>query len=189
MLKQDPQTPKPEDWDEAFWEEIVRQHQESVFRLLYLMLGDVEEAADIAQETFLRAFQHWNRRNPNRPLRPWLLRIAANLARNRRRALGRYWKALQRWVRLQSSPAEERDSLLEAAVRQEAAERLWQAIRRLRGADQETLYLRYFLELSEEEIAQIQNVAVGTVKSRLHRALHRLRAVIEREFPELLEET
>lgn len=189
MLKQDPQTPKPEDWDEAFWEEIVRQHQESVFRLLYLMLGDVEEAADIAQETFLRAFQHWNRRDPNRPLRPWLLRIAANLARNRRRALGRYWKALQRWVRLQSSPAEERDSLLEAAVRQEAAERLWQAIRCLRATDQEVLYLRYFLELSEEEIAQIQNVAVGTVKSRLHRALHRLRAVIEREFPELLEET
>ena len=47
----------PEGPDEALWEEVIRQHQEPVFRLLYLMLGDAEEAADTAQETFLRAFR------------------------------------------------------------------------------------------------------------------------------------
>jgi len=172
--------------DEALWEEVIRQHQEPVFRLLYLMLGDAEEAADTAQETFLRAFRAWDRRDPNRPLRPWLLRIAAHLARNRRRALGRYWRALQRWARLQSPPSGMRDEILETVARQEEAERLWRAIRRLGLIDQETIYLRYFLELSEAEIAQVQNVAIGTVKSCLHRALHRLRAVVEREFPDLI---
>jgi RNA polymerase sigma-70 factor (ECF subfamily) len=177
----------PEGLDEPLWEEVIRQHQEPVFRLLYLMLGDAEEAADAAQETFLRAFRAWDRRDLNRPLRPWLLRIAANLARNRRRAIGRYWRALQRWIQLQRPASGTRDELLETVVRQEEAERLWQAIRRLGLVDQETIYLRYFLELSEAEIAQIQQVAIGTVKSRLHRALHRLRAVVEREFPDLID--
>jgi RNA polymerase sigma-70 factor (ECF subfamily) len=59
---------------------------------------------------------------------------------------------------------------------------LWQAVRTLKQADQEVIYLRYFLELSEAELAQALGVAQGTVKSRLHRALSRLRAIIERDY-------
>jgi RNA polymerase sigma-70 factor (ECF subfamily) len=73
----------------------VRQHQEGVFRLAYLHLEDPEEAADIAQETLLRAFRALHRYDSARPMRPWLLSIAANLARNCRRSLGRYGSALQ----------------------------------------------------------------------------------------------
>jgi RNA polymerase sigma-70 factor (ECF subfamily) len=62
---------------------------------------------------------------------------------------------------------------------------LWAAVRRLSSDDQQIIFLRYFLDLSVEETAQAANIAAGTVKSRLHRALERLRDVINRDFPEL----
>jgi RNA polymerase sigma-70 factor (ECF subfamily) len=70
----------------------------------------------------------------------------------------------------------------------EEAETLWRAVRRLKETDQQVIYLRYFLELPVAEAAQVLDVAPGTVKSRLHRALERLRAVVEHEFPMLWEE-
>ena len=69
--------------DAAAWEPLVRAHQEAVFRLCYLLLGDPDEAEDVAQETFLRAWKHLRRFDATRPLRPWLLSIASNLASNR----------------------------------------------------------------------------------------------------------
>jgi RNA polymerase sigma-70 factor (ECF subfamily) len=67
----------------------------------------------------------------------------------------------------------------------EESHELWQAIRHLRAADQQVLYLRYFLELSEAETARTLGIAQGTVKSRLSRALDRLRALIDRDYPHL----
>lgn len=168
------------------WEELVRQHQDGVFRLAYLLLGDADEAGDAAQEAFIRAFRSLHRFDTSRPLRPWLLAITTNLARNRRRAIGRYLAAWQRLV-LAAPPARE-TGLPEAAVPAEDSQLLWQAIRRLNQADQEVIYLRYFLELSVEETAETAGIAPGTVKSRLSRALARLRQVIEREFPGLWKE-
>lgn len=168
----------------AGWEFIVSTHQAGVFRLAYLLLGDADEAADAAQETFVRAYAALARFDPARPLRPWLLRIAANLARNRRRAVGRYLAALQR--ALAAAPERDRPPLVEQLSAQQAeAQALWQAVRRLARPDQEVVYLRYFLELPEAEMAAALGVAGGTVKSRLHRALKRLRAVVETHYPEL----
>ena len=76
----------------------------------------------------------------------------------------------------------------EPAIQQaahEQAESTWRAVRQLPPRDQEVIYLRYFLELSVAEVAQVLGVAEGTVKSRTHRALGRLRTVIEADFPEL----
>ena len=67
------------------------------------------------------------------------------------------------------------------------AQELWLAVRRLAPADQEVIYLRFFLELSEAELAATLGVAPGTVKSRLHRAVKRLRAVVEAHHPGLWE--
>jgi RNA polymerase sigma-70 factor (ECF subfamily) len=64
---------------------------------------------------------------------------------------------------------------------------LWRAVRRLGQADQEVIYLRFFLELPEAEMAGALHIAPGTVKSRLHRALRRLRATVAAEFPHLRE--
>lgn len=171
--------------DETAWETIARQHQDAVFRLAYLITGDPDEAADVAQEAFIRAYWALDRFDPSRPLRPWLLSIAANLARNRLRSVGRYLAALGRALRADPEAMTEgkRDRY---PVEGQAGE-LWQAVRRLSGADQEIIYLRYFLELSEAETAQAIEVAVGTVKSRAHRALGRLRLIVEKDYPTLRE--
>lgn len=165
--------------DHGAWERLVRAHQQPVFRLAYLLLADADEADDVAQETFIRAHHGLAGFDAGRELRPWLLRIAANLAHNRRRSLRRYLAALQRAFAGAPTAAEPPD------LCGEEARALWQAIRRLGPADQEVIYLRYFLELSEAEAARALGVARGTVKSRLSRALARLRTLIEREFPDL----
>jgi RNA polymerase sigma-70 factor (ECF subfamily) len=100
--------------------------------------------------------------------------------------LGRYLAALQRSLLAEPRPAD--PAPVEALTAQQlAAQSLWQAVRRLGEADQEVIYLRFFLELPEAEMAAVLKVAAGTVKSRLHRALQRLRTVVENEFPELQE--
>jgi RNA polymerase sigma-70 factor, ECF subfamily len=167
--------------DEAACEALVRQHQEAVFRLAYLLLGDPGDADDVAQETFIHALQALARFDTTRPIRPWLMSITRNLASNRRRAMGRYVAALQRAVRL--AP----DAILPKTEHSEEAQELWQTVRRLDRNDQEIIYLRYFLEMSEAETAETLGIAHGTVKSRLHRALGRLRAVMETESSALWE--
>jgi RNA polymerase sigma-70 factor (ECF subfamily) len=169
--------------DEAAFQIIVDEHREGVFRLAYLLLGDADDAEDVAQETFIRALRYLNRYDPERALRPWLLSITANLARNKRRSLGRYWAALQR---LAGQLPDETFTPETHSMQVLEAHALWQAVRCLHSAEQEIIYLRYFLELSVAETAETLGVQPGTVKSRLHRALKRLREVIERDYPELV---
>jgi len=160
----------------------MRAHQEPVFRLAYLLLGDPDEAEDIAQETFLRAFKALDGFDTERPLRPWLLRIASNLAHNRHRSIGRYLAALTRFA--QQDP----DSIKQTTLKPEDdSHTLWQAVKKLTRPFQEVIYLRYFLDMSESEMAETLDTPAGTVKSRLHRALSKLRGIIERDYPELKE--
>lgn len=173
------------DGDDDAWAELVGRHQAMAFRLAYLHTGNTADAEDVAQESFLSAYQALHRFDPTRPLRPWLLSIVANRARNRRRALGRYWAAVQRWlVERRTDPIAAPSPDVEQSWE---ARTLWAAVQCLRPIDQEIIYLRFFLELSEAESAEMLGIAVGTAKSRLHRALARLRAVVAREFPALLE--
>ncbi|WKZ47653.1 MAG: RNA polymerase sigma factor [Anaerolineales bacterium] len=169
--------------DAAAWEPLVQAHQQAVFRLAYLLLGDADDAEDIAQETFLRAWNHLKRFDATRPLRPWLLSIASNLSRNRRRSAGRYLAALTRAFREQPKET----PLDEASAQNTEANELWRAVQRLEMSDQQIIYLRYFLELSVVETAETLQVAEGTVKSRLSRALEKLRTVIHHDFPVLIE--
>jgi RNA polymerase sigma-70 factor (ECF subfamily) len=166
----------------------MREQQPAVFRLAYLLLGDADEAEDVAQEAFIRAYRALDRFDASRPLRPWLLRITSNLARNQRRSLGRYLGALQRLVRADPEVLKNTRGEPETAGPQpEDAYSLWQAVRRMSQTDQEIIYLRYFLDLSEAETSRAMEIAVGTVKSRTHRALNRLRLIVEREYPSLRE--
>jgi RNA polymerase sigma-70 factor (ECF subfamily) len=170
--------------DQVAWEALMHEHQTAAFRLAYLLLGDADDAADTAQEAFIRAFRALDRFDTARPFRPWLLRITANLAHNRRRSVARYAAAVGRLI--QSSP---QPGLAAGATDGgDEARALWQAVRRLGRNDQEVIYLRYFLDLPVAETAEALNVAPGTVKSRLHRALEHLRAVVDQEFPMLREE-
>lgn len=161
----------------------MRTHQEPVFRLAYLLLGDPDEAEDIAQETFVRAYRALKGFDPERPLRPWLLRIASNLAHNRHRSIGRYLGALTRFARQNPEKIRATTNLKP----EDNGQALWQAVRQMAKPFQEVIYLRYFLDMSESEMVDTLAVPAGTVKSRLHRALSKLRQIIERDFPELKE--
>lgn len=169
--------------DQLAWTQLIRQHQEPAFRLAYLMLGEARDAEDVLQEALLRAYLSLDKFDTTRPFRPWLLSIVANLARNRKRALGRYWHMMQRWWQ-QRDPNEAAPAPM---MRTESAA-LWAAVQQLPSAAQEVIYLRYFLGLSVEETADSLNVKIGTVKSRSSRALTQLRSIIERDFAELVEE-
>jgi RNA polymerase sigma-70 factor, ECF subfamily len=168
--------------DHDAYEELMRMHQDLVFRLACLIVGDTDEAEDIAQETFIRAYQQLHRFDLERPFRPWVLRISTNLARNRLRSVGRYMNLLRRAFTISETPSV--DSLHTQAWESQA---LYEAVRQLSRDDQEVIYLRYILELSVQETADTLQIEVGTVKSRLSRALKRLRGVVLRDFPLLYE--
>ncbi|HVF24577.1 MAG TPA: sigma-70 family RNA polymerase sigma factor [Anaerolineales bacterium] len=170
--------------DASAWEPLVQTYQQAVFRLAYLLLGDPDDAEDIAQETFLRAWNHLKRFDSTRPFKPWLLSITANLSRNRRRSAGRYLAALTRAFRDEPAPA----SIEDKSTEYMEANDLWKAVQHLKEPDQQVVYLRYFMDLSVAETAAALQVAEGTVKSRLSRALEKLRTIIKQEFPVFIEE-
>lgn len=164
--------------DASAFEELVRRYQEIAYRTAYLIVGDADEARDAAQEGFLRAHAALSRFRAGAEFRPWLLRIVANAARNRRRGAWRRAGLALRASRDAASgdAAPSPEALLLA---DEQRRELVSAINRLRPDDRLVIALRWFLELSEEEMAAALNCPRGTVKSRLSRATDRLRSVLE----------
>ncbi len=156
------------------YEELVRRYQGIAHRTAFLIAGDAQ-ADDAAQAAFVKAYRALGRFDRSRPFRPWLLRIVVNEARNLRRAEAR--RAVLE-LRAAAAPDSAPGPEDEAAAR-ERREALLVAVNRLDEADREVIGMRYFLELGEAETATALGVAVGTVKSRLSRALGRLRAVME----------
>jgi RNA polymerase sigma factor (sigma-70 family) len=156
---------------------LVEQHQALAFRTAYLICGNAADAEEAAQEAFVKAYYHLARFRSDAPFRPWLLTIVANEARNRRRAGARRAGLVLRASGLQTADAA--DPSPEAAVlAQEERALLLAALDRLRPEEGLAVACRYFLELSEAEMAATLGCARGTVKSRLSRALGHLRQII-----------
>ncbi|MGE0544810.1 MAG: RNA polymerase sigma factor [Dehalococcoidia bacterium] len=164
--------------DATAYEEIVRRHQEIAFRTAFVITGAVAEAEDAVQEAFVKAYFALSRFRAGAPFRPWLLRIVANEARNRRTAAGRRAGLALRAAdaRLQGADAASPEML---ALATEQRAELLAAVNRLRAEERLAVTARYFLQLSEEEIAAVMGCARGTVKSRLSRALRRLRVMLD----------
>lgn len=171
----------------AAYEEIVRRYQDIAFRTAYLITRDPEEAEEVAQDAFVRAYRALPRFMVGRSLRPWLLRIVANLAVNARQARLRRGGLLRRWWML--SRRQQRSPSPEAtAVMDERRSEILEALKMLKPWEQTAIYVRFFLELPEREAATVLGCRPGTVKSRVHRASKHLREVIEQHFPALIEE-
>jgi RNA polymerase sigma-70 factor (ECF subfamily) len=156
------------------FQQLVRRHAQIAFRTAYLITRSAADAEEAAQDGFLKAHRALGRFRPGSPFRPWLLRIVANEARNRRRAAGRRaaleLRAGEERLR-EDAPASPEASLLAATER--AA--LLAAIERLPERDRLVIACRHLLELREAETAAALDCRPGTVKSRLARALERLR--------------
>jgi RNA polymerase sigma factor (sigma-70 family) len=167
------------------YESLVRQYEQVAFRAAFLITHDQHEAADVVQDACLRAYQAIGSFRPDRLFRPWFLRIVTNQALNHVRAVQRRTRVAERYAQ-QITTEQANHSPEHALAEREQNERLLQAVTKLSADEQALIALRYFLELPENEVAETLQIPLGTVKSRLHRTLTRLREIIQREFPDLI---
>ena len=160
--------------------QLVQRYAGDAIRLASFITGSGVDAEDVTQEAFIKAFRGLNRFRDDRALRPWLLRIVANEAKNNLRAAGRRARRerLAGWDRSLMAPVvgSGPDPLV-AGVDSPA---LLDALASLGDRDRQVIAYRYFAGLGEAEMAVALGCAPGTVKSRLARALGRLRAELER---------
>jgi RNA polymerase sigma-70 factor, ECF subfamily len=159
--------------DVSAFEMLVRAHQEICFRTAWVSSGAADDAEDAAQEALMKAFAALPRFRAGAAFRPWLLTIVANEARNRRRSASR-----REALALRAPGGGVEPSPEASVLATEARQMLLDAVNRLPDADREVVSYRYLLELSEAETAAVLDVPVGTVKSRLFRALVRLRSLM-----------
>ncbi len=172
--------------DAQAYELLVRQHEQVAFRAAFLITRDEHEAADTAQDAFLRAYRALRSFKAGQPFRPWLLRIVTNQALNRVKATQRRERMAERYTH-EVIVKQENPSPENAAAEREQNDRLVQAVNQLAPDERSLIALRYFLELPESEVAETLRIPLGTVKSRLHRTLGRLREIIQRDYPDLEE--
>jgi RNA polymerase sigma factor (sigma-70 family) len=170
---------RAKDGDRAAYEKLVRGHQVVAFRTAYLITGDASEAEDAAQEAFVKAYRALGRFRSGAPFRPWLLAVVANEARNRRRSAARRANLALRAAR-EATPGDT-SSPEAAALTAERRAELLAAMEALREEDRLVIGYRYFIGLSEAETAASLGCARGTVKSRLSRAIGRLREAMREE--------
>ena len=155
----------------------MTRYQGIATRTAYVITGDASEAEEAAQDAFVKAYQALGRFREGAPFRPWLLRIVANEAINRRKSMGR--RATVELTEAFDRPQGDRAvSPEDAALAMETRRVVVAALGQLREEDRLVISYRYFLDLSEAEMAEALGVARGTVKSRLSRAMARLREVV-----------
>jgi RNA polymerase sigma-70 factor (ECF subfamily) len=162
----------------AAFEEIVNRHQQLAFRTAYLITGSAADAEEAAQDAFVKAYRALGTFRTGAEPRPWLLRIVANEARNRARASSRRQKLELRLIH-DFRPGDAAPSPEAAAVAAEQRQNLLNAVSALDDNDRLVIACRYLLELSGEETAATLGIPEGTVKSRLSRALERLRERVQ----------
>ncbi|WP_336216840.1 RNA polymerase sigma factor [Nonomuraea sp. LPB2021202275-12-8] len=165
--------------DLSAYEALVARYSALAHRTA-AMLGAGDEAEDVVQEAFVKAFRHLPSFHRDSPFRPWLLRIVANETHNLTRARGRRSELS---VRLGATAvATAPDDPEGAAVATDRRARLLEAVRGLPERERQAVVCRYFLQLSEAETAQVLGWPIGSVKSRTHRGLARLREEVRDEL-------
>ena len=166
--------------DARAYEELLRMHEDVAFRTAYVITRSAADAEEAAQDAFVKAHRALGRFRRDAPFRPWLLRIVANEARNRRRSAGRRLGLLSRVAAAEVS-GDAAPSPETQVVADESRASLIAAVSRLREEERVAIVGRYFLGLTDEETAAALGVRRGTVKTRVWRALERLRADLEAE--------
>jgi RNA polymerase sigma factor (sigma-70 family) len=160
--------------DKHAYEELVYAYQGIAFRTAYVLAGNGADAEEAAQDGFVKAWRALGRFRDGAPFHPWLLQIVANEARNRRRSAGRRAHLALRAATEHPSgdAAPSPEAALLSAQQREA---LLTAVNDLPEDQRSVITLRYFVGLSEQEVADTLDLPTGTVKSRTSRALERLR--------------
>ena len=136
------------------------------------MLGNAEAAEDAAQETFWRAYKNLDRYDHERPFPTWLLSIAAHYCIDQQRR--KHLPAIDLDEIIEYSAEDPAPSPESATIKSEFSEDVQRQLAQLSEGDRAVLVLRYWHELSEDEICETLNITKSAVKSRLHRARHHM---------------
>ena len=175
--------------DAMAYEQLVGEQSSDVYALLFRLTSDPEEARDLTQETFLRAFQSIDRFRGDASLKTWIYRIAINQARNR----WRWWRRRRRdaTVSLYATtdqfekplaatlPSDNSPSPEQQTLARERETQIREALCGLRQSYRVAVILRDVEGFSYEEIAQTLQISIGTVKSRISRGRLELRRQLE----------
>lgn len=154
--------------DTDSFEVLVRRHQKVVFNLVYRLLGDYDEAAEVAQEVFLSAFKSIHQFRGEASFSTWLYRIGLNHASTRRKSLNN-----RHADHIPLDGTEIANNSIDPArniEQKEIQQRVQQALNSLDPEDARIILLRDLQDMPYEDVAEMLDIPVGTVKSRLHRA-------------------
>ena len=167
--------------DADAFEILVRRHEKRIFNLLYRWLGNYDEAAEVAQEVFLSAFRAIKRFRGDSSFSTWLYRIGVNHAKNRQKSL---LLARQRGAaeEVTDSPGNPASDPAKKAEQREMHDLVHQGLSSLQSDDALLILLHDLQEVRYEEIAEVLNIPLGTVKSRLHRARQALKVKLAPYF-------
>ena len=167
--------------DTDSFEVLVRRHEKAIFNLIYRLLGNYDEAAEVAQEVFLSAFKSIHQFRGEANFSTWLYRIGLNHASTRRKSLQ---TSQQRHI-----PLDGTEVIADGAVdpaknveHKEIQQRVQQALNSLDPEDARIVLLRDLQDIPYEDVAQMLDIPVGTVKSRLHRARQALKTSLAPYF-------
>src|ERR1700704_584109 len=170
----------------ADFEQIVRRYQRKVYRVLLLMLKSPDDADNLTQECFLRAYTSMHSFRGDCSVQTWLLRIAVNLARDhaRNRRAG-FWKRLLRIdeggaIANEQEPVCVKASPERGMLAREELDAVWRAVDKLSMRQKEVFVLRFAEEMELKEIAEVLNLRTGTVKAQLFRAVTSVREQVRR---------
>ena len=176
--------------DTAAFDELLQRHKKGLFAYLYSMAGSREDAEDLFQETFVRAIAALPRYRPRGKFRPWIYRIAGNLARDRARAvavrgvpvrLGPFDGDEARSGQTVLDIPDARPNPRAAAASREKHRWIERAIETLPLPQREVFVLREYAGMPFKEIARVQRCPIGTVLARMHYALEKLQVQLQKE--------
>jgi RNA polymerase sigma-70 factor (ECF subfamily) len=154
---------------------LVSRHQRAIYRLCYRYLGNQQDADDVAQEVFFKAFRSIGRFRAESALATWLYRIAVNTCLNFRSS------RRELHAELPDQLPDRSPGISERLEERERRAQVQKAVERLPERQKATLILKVYQELSHEEVAAILGVSVGTAKANLFHALANLRRQLGRE--------
>jgi RNA polymerase sigma-70 factor (ECF subfamily) len=158
-------------------EEAFARHQGELLGTLFYLVGNLEDARDALQDAFIKCWRHQAEIGEIVNLKAWIFRVALNTGRDiRETAWRRKKQALPDDESLLASPHDGPDKIVE---HDERLARLRQAMKQLRPEEQEVFLLRQNGDLTYDQVAEMLEVPIGTVKTRMRLALARLREVLE----------
>lgn len=159
---------------------IVQRYQSPVYNLAYRMLGDRAEAEDAAQETFLRTYAQLKHYRTDQKFASWLLSIAAHYCIDRLRRRKFQWLSLDEESAQETLPTSA-PGPEELAFEHERVEEVQQLVQKLNPASRAIVVLKYWNDLSVEEIAQVTGDSVAAVKVKLFRARQAMARELQRQ--------